>query len=751
MEASEFTSTISNIDRRSFLKIGSISASGLILGVHFGCSPGKDGGTSVVFNPNVYLNINSEGVVTIIAHRSEMGQGVRTALPMIVADELEADWEKVEIVQAEGDEEKYGNQNTDGSFTVRMFYEPMRIAGATARMMLEQAAAKKWGVNANECQAQNNEVIHTSSDKKAGFGELAALASEQELPAEDQVKLKDPKDFKYIGIGVNIVDSEGMVNGTAVYGMDYKLDNAKIAVIQRCPVDGGKIASFSNEETMKVPGVLQVFNLESPGFPTNFQNPLGGVVVIAEDTYSALKGREALNIEWDSGPNADYNSQEFQTAMEQSTLNKGSVRREEGDFDSTVSGASNVIESVYKIPHLAHSTMEPPCAAAKFENGKCEVWAPTQHPQWARNSIAEALELDPKDVTVNVTLLGGGFGRKSKPDFVVEAAKIAKESGFPIKLIWTREDDIAHDFFHAVSVQRIKVTMNENKDVTGWNQHTVFPSIGGTASSESNEPSMGELGLGLVDFPYDIPNIRIESHKAETRIRTGWLRSVCNIQHAFGIGSMMDEIAEARGMDPVENLLDLLGEDRKIPFNEMVQEFPNYNEELDDYPWDTGRLRNVINLVAEKSQWGKELPEGSAQGITAHRSFLTYVACVVEVETGNDGSISIPEIHYAVDCGLVVNPDRVISQFEGGAVFGAGIALNNMISVKNGQVEQSNFDTYHVPRMNNSPKKVYVHLVDSKEKPTGVGEPPVPPVAPALCNAIYAATGKRIRELPIKT
>jgi isoquinoline 1-oxidoreductase beta subunit len=409
-----------------------------------------------------------------------------------------------------------------------------------------------------------------------------------------------------------------------------------------------------------------------------------------------------------------------------------------------------VIESTYTIPHLAHTPMEPPSAVAQVKDGKCEIWAPTQHPQWAKTSVAAALGIEEANVTVHVTLLGGGFGRKSKPDYVVEAALISQMSGYPIKLIWTREDDIQHDFFHACSVQHIRVAFDKARKVTGWNHHSVFPPIGGTADAKETEPSFGELQLGMVDFPYDIPHISCESHEAHAMTRIGWLRSVSNIQHAFAIGSMLDEIAAYRKVDPLANLIELLGSDRNIPFDKVMEGFENYGEPIDKFPWNTQRLRKVIELAAEKSGWGKSLPKGQGMGICAHRSFLTYVACVVQVAVDASGKLTIPEVHYAVDCGIVVNRNSVINQFEGGAVFASSAALKGGITFKEGHPEQTNFDSYFVARMNDAPKSIAVHLVDSDEKPTGVGEPPVPPFAPALANAIFAATGKRFKSLPIK-
>ncbi len=744
-------SPLSKVDRRDFLKTTSVGATGLILGFHISCSRPFE---EVVrepqhfFKPNVYLNINDLGEVTIVAHRSEMGTGIRTSLPTIVADELEADWNKVKLTQAVGDEETYGDQNTDGSYSIRMFYMPMRRAGAAARMMLEQAAADQWGVDVSECQAKNHEVIHEPSDRRLAFGALAEAAAKLEAPNEEDIKLKDSKDFNLIGKGTSIYDLPEIVNGTAVFGLDASADGAKVAVIARCPVAGGKAISFNADEALKVPGVLEVFKLDSPGFPTGF-NPLGGVAVVAEHTWAAIKAKEALKITWDYGVNANYDTEKYLDDMEKRAGKKGKIRREEGDLAKALKSSDEVLKATYRLPHLSHTPMEPPNALADVKNGKCTVWAPTQHPQWARESVAGALEMDAKDVEVNVTLLGGGFGRKSKPDFVVEAALISKKVGAPVKVVWTREDDVRHDYFHACSIQHVKVGLSADNKVTAWNHHSVFPSIEGTSSPEATEPSGWELGLGMIDFPYDIPAVCIETHEAKAHTRIGWLRSVCNIQHAFAIGSMLDEVAEARSVDPVENLLELLGPDRHIKFDEMMPEFFNYNETLADFPADTQRMREVIELVAKKSGWGKTLPAGHGLGICSHRSFLTYVACVVHVAVEGN-KISIPEIHYAVDCGVVVNEDRVKSQFEGGAVYALSGALKSAVSFKDGRVVESNFNDYQLARMPDAPGKIHVHIVPSAEKPTGVGEPPVPPIAPALCNAIFAATGKRVRELPIK-
>jgi isoquinoline 1-oxidoreductase subunit beta len=746
------TATTSNpiiqpINRRTFLKATGISATGLVLGLQWACSPSQG---KAAFSPNVYLTINSDGSVVIVAHRQEMGTGIRTSLPMVLADELEADWKRVSIIQAEGDEAKYGNQNTDGSFSARMFFEPMRKAGATARLMLEQAAANKWKVHVAECKANNHEVLHVSG-KQIGFGELADAASKLEMPKEEEITFKNKSEWKLIGKNVGFYDVPDIVTGKATYGIDVVKPGMKYAVMLRCPVAGGKVKSYSAEEAARMPGVVKIYEMPASGFPAGFDAPQGGIVVVADNTWSALSAREKIAVEWDYGANADYDSEAYLNTLKQRVKQKGDVRRANGSIDQAFRSAAGSMESTYVLQHLAHAPMEPPNATALFENGKMEVWAPVQSPQWVRDSVATAMEMTTDNVRVNVTLLGGAFGRKSKPDFVVEAARIAKEfPGTPIKVTWTREDDLTHDFFHACSVQYIRVAFDKNKKVIGWNHRSAFPPIGGTTNSKEIAPSNGELQLGMVDMPYDIPNVSCEAVESPSRTRIGWLRSVSNIQHAFAIGSMVDEIASYRKVDPVQNLLDLLGEDRTIPFNTFIDGFENYGEPLDKFPWETKRLRGVIQLAAEKSGWGKSLPKGQGMGIFAHKSFLTYVAVVVHVAVDESGNLSIPEAHMAVDCGQVVNRTAVEQQLEGGFIFALSGALKGNITFTNGRSNQTNFHQYLVSRITDSPEKLMVHIVDSDEKPTGVGEPPVPPVAPALANAIFAATGKRMREFPIK-
>ncbi|UBM59152.1 molybdopterin-dependent oxidoreductase [Marinilongibacter aquaticus] len=734
--------------RRDFLKTGSLLSGGLALGLSFWSCDTK-GAKTALFAPNVYLKIGADGVVSIIAHRSEMGQGIRTSLPLVLADELGADWNKVKIEQGLGDE-KYGDQNTDGSYSIRMFYKPFREAGATAKLMLIRAAAAKWNVSETECHTEKGVVLHTSG-KSMSFGELAEEAAKLKVPDTSEIQLKRAEDFKLIGKPTPIVDGQDITMGKAVFGIDATVEGMKIAVVKRCPVVGGKVLSFNDEKTKAIPGVLKVVEIKGPGLPATLSKPLSGVAVIAENTWAAIKGREALEVEWDLGPNATYDSDKQIAELVEEVKKKGTPRRRRGDFSKARSSAKKVIEHTYIAPHLAHATMEPPAALAVVKDGKCEVWAPTQNPQGAQTVLAEELGIDKSDVTIHVTLLGGGFGRKSKPDFIVEAALLAKASGFPVKVQWTREDDIHHDYFHALSVQRVVATIDKENKLSGWNHHIAYPSISATSDISVLQPSVGEMMLGAIDFPYNVPSIQIETHDAPSHLRVGWLRSVRNIPQAFAIASMLDEVAEARNMDPVENIIDLLGEDQNLSFDPEIIEgaYPNYGESIEEYPWETARMKAVIRKVAKEANWGRKLPKGSALGFAAHKSFLTYVACIVEVKV-NGGDIEIPNVYYALDCGTGVNTDRIKSQFEGGAQFAASFALKSAITFKEGRVVQNNFDGYEIIRMPESPKQIHVHIMESEAKPTGVGEPPVPPFAPALYNAIYAATGQRIYEMPIK-
>src|SRR5579862_1633940 len=742
MKAGNMTSdSITVVSRRGFLG-GVFSAGALILGsrllpVDALAAPGD-----ATWQPGVYLGLEPDGRVIIIAHRSEMGTGIRTALPMIVAEELDADWARVKIEQAIGDK-KYGSQDTDGSESIRDFYDPMREAGATARMMLEGAAASKWGVPASECQARNHEVIHAKSGKKAGFGELVALAAKQPVPKKEKLKFKSPADYRYIGKNVPITDMDAIVEGHSVFGMDARMPGMVYASVERPPVFGGKLKSYDDAEARKVRGVSKTLTIPPFKPPYAFQ-PLGGVAVIADNTWAAMQGRRKLKIDWELGPNASLDSVAYKKTLQETARKACKVARNDGDVDAVFKKAAKTHEAEYYVPHLAHASMEPPVAVADFKNGKVEAWAPTQNPQAVQDTVAKALGIKPEDVTCHVTLLGGGFGRKSKPDYVAEAAILSKQVGKPVKVVWSREDDIRFDFYHAVAAMYMKAALDGQGRVTAWLQRSVFPPIGSQDDVNAKYGTF-ELDMGWNDVPFEIANFRAECGPADTRIRIGWLRSVANIPHAFAVQSFTDELAAAAGRDRVEYLLDVLGKPRMIDLRP-----PAERKGPDPYMLDTARMRRVIEIAAEQSGWAKKKPsKGHALGIAVHRSFLTYVATVVEVEV-DKGQVRIPRVDVAIDTGKVIHPDRVRAQLEGASVFGTSIALMGEITAANGRIQQSNFNNYPVARLSEAPVETHVHIVPSTAPPAGVGEPGVPPMSPAICNAIFAATGKRIRELPIK-
>ena len=704
----------------------------------------------VVVNPRVFVAIAPDGIVTIMAHRSEMGTGVRTSLPLIVAEEMEADWSRVKVQQAPGDEVKYGNQDTDGSRSTRHYLIPMRQIGASARVMLENAAAKRWNVPATEVKAVNHEVVHSASGRRIGFGDLAADAANESVPAIGSLKLKDPKDFRYLGKGqISIVDLHDITVGKAHYGIDTRLPGMKYAVIARPPVTGGKMVSFDATEAMKVSGVEKVMEVKGWPWPSKFQ-PLGGVAVIARNTGAAIKGRDALKVVWDDGANGKYDSVSYRTELEEASRKPGLVVRKEGDVDAALKGADKVIVGEYYLPHLAHVSMEPPVAVADVKGDKAEIWAPVQSPGGTREDVAKTLGIPEDNVTVNVTLLGGGFGRKSKCDYALEAALLSKELGVPVKVQWTREDDVRHDFLHTVSAERIEAGLDKSGKVIAWRHRSVAPSIASTFAANTVHQAPFELGMGLVDMPFEIANVQCENPEAAAHTRIGWFRSVSNIPRAFAVQSMVGELAHATNRDQKEMLLELIGSPRIVKLD-SVKDLWDYGEPYDSYPIDTARLRKVVEVVADKGEWGRSVPKGHGLGIAAHRSFVSYIATIIEVAVDDKGKLTVPRVDTAIDCGTYVNPERIQSQIEGAAIMGLSLAKYGEITFKDGKVQQGNFDDFPVIRIDESPLITNVHIIEPgpDTPPSGVGEPGVPPFAPALINAIFAATGKRLRTMPI--
>ena len=748
-------SAIANVSRRNFLRSGVLASGALVLGTRFYARllpdelPHHTHADQATLNPSVFLGINPDGTVWIVASRSEMGTTSRTTLPLIVAEELDADWKRVKIEQAIGDK-RYGDQNTDGSHSVRSFYDGMRVAGATARLMLIQAAAAQWGVPAAECETELHVVVHRATKRTAGYGELATAASKLPVPPKEDLRFKPKSAWRYIGKGEPSYDLTSFVSGAAMYGMDARVDGMVYASVERPPVLGGKVKSYDDRDALKVAGVRQVVPIDPFQPPAAFQ-PLGGIAVIADNTWAAFQGRKKLNIEWENGPNESYDSAAYQKELRETSHQPCKLVRNVGDADAAFakSDKDKIYEADYYVPLLAHVSMEPLVALAEFKDGKATVWAPTQNPQAVQDIVAKELGIAKEDVICNVTLLGGGFGRKSKPDYVAEAAVLSKKTGKPVKVVWTREDDIKFDYYNAVASMYMKAALGTKGKPSAWLQRSVFPPISSTFDVNAVYGDPPHLAQGWLDIPYDLPNLRVENGPAKNHVRIGWLRSVANIYHGFAIQCFTDELAHAAGRDQVDYLLDLIGEPRKIDFTGV--QYPNYGASLETYPWETGRLRNVTELVAEKSNWGKRKHgnAGSGIGIAAHRSFLTYVATVVEVEVDDLGVVHIPRVDMVLDAGVVVNRKATVAQFEGAAVFGTSIVRSGEITAANGAIKQSNFHDYPVTRMMQAPYQTNVHIVDSDAPPAGVGEPGVPPFVAALCNAIFAATGKRMRDLPI--
>lgn len=703
------------------------------------------------WEPHGYIRIGEDDVVTIVCHRSEMGQGIRTTMPMLIADEMEADWSRCRVEQAGGDEAKYGSQNTDGSTSIRDFLDKYREAGATARALLEDAAAKLWSVPVSEVKAQNGAVVHAASGRTVRFGALVAVARTLPMPVPARVRIKTPAERRWEGKQMTGIDLVPMTTGAAVYGGDVRLPGMKVAVIARPPVWGGTIVSVDDTAAKAIPGVERIVRLPESKAPAGFM-PLGGVAVIARDTWAAIRGRDALKIVWSDGAHASYDSAAYKTQLMAEVRKPGQPGRNVGDATKALAAATRTVSAEYWMPHLAHAQMEPVAAIARFENGTMEVWAPTQSPMDARKALAAYLKVGVETVNVHVTLLGGAFGRKSKPDFLCEAAWLAREVGAPVRVQWTREDDLRNSYLHSCAAHRLEAALDAQGKVTAYLHRSAYPAISASFAPNVKGAEPDELTNGASDVAWDVPNLRVEIGEAVAHTRIGWFRSVNAIHHGFAINSFVDELARAAKRDSADFLLDLIGPARSIDLSVagLVKPASNYGASWSDHPLDTGRARRVVELVVEKSGWrGAPLPKGRGRGIAFHRSFLSYVAVVAEVQVLPDGTVLFPKATMAIDAGFIANPDRVRAQLEGAFIMAMSNVLYSQMTFAGGKAVQGNFRDYEMARMRAVPRTIDVHLVPSEGKPGGVGEPGVPPSCGAIANAIFAATGVRVRSLPV--
>jgi isoquinoline 1-oxidoreductase beta subunit len=690
------------IDRRDFVRLGAVAATGLLLGFRLP-ERGAPANPRATLEPNAFLRIDANGDVTIWVARSDMGQGVRTALPMVVADELDADWDRVRVVQADAHPSKFGRMMTVGSTSVRGgAWLPLRRAGASAREMLVAAAAARWGVPASELTTDKSRVMHAASRRSAGYGELATAAAA--LPVPPSPRLKEPSQFKLIGTRVPQVDLKDKVTGKAAFGTDVRIPGLLFATVVHPPVFGAKVASFNDTRARAVRGVRQVVQVSQ------------GISVVAENTWAALKGARALEITWDNGP-FSMSSAEISRQFAQLADGAGVPARQDGNVDDALASAAKRVQATYEAPYLAHATMEPMNCTADVRRDRCEIWAPTQNPQGTQSAAARLTGLSADAVTVHVTYLGCGWGRRSRTDFVEDAVETSMKVGAPVQVLWTREEDMQHDFYRPAAYMRLEGGVDAAGRVTALRAKVVAQGISGGRTGID-----GPAVAGIADLEYTIPNVRVDYARAELAVPVGYWRSVGPSQNTFMLESFIDELAHAAGRDPFEFRREMLG--------------------------GNPRLKHVLEVAAELSGWGTPLPNGRQRGIAVVEDKGGRVAEVAEVSLEN-GRVRVHKVTCAADCGQIIHPGIVEGQMSGSIVAGLTAALYGEITIEKGRVKQGNFDDYQMLRMAEMPE-IQVHIVQNHEEPGGVGEPGVPAIAPAVANALFALTGKRIRKLPIR-
>jgi isoquinoline 1-oxidoreductase beta subunit len=710
---------ISNLDlnRRSFLKAGVTLGGGLMMGFVL---PGidvlaKTKTPATSFVPNAWIRITPDETISIVVAKSEMGQGVYTSMPMLVAEELEVDLNSIHIELAPPNpayiDPLLEMQATGGSTSVRSSWLPLREAGAAARMMLIAAAAERWRVDPAQCQAENGQVIHPASRRQLSYGQLADAAARQKIP--EKIVLKDPQQYRYLGNPVPRRDTPAKLNGSAIFGIDVQWPGLLTATLLQCPEFGGKLERFDLETARAVKGVRQIFQTDD------------GIAVVADGFWAAKKGRDAIRVQWVAGPNASIDSAGLEHRLKEASAQAGAAARRENDIEAAFKGARKTLEAEYHVPFAAHATMEPMNCTVDLTTDRCEIWVGTQSVAGVQATAAKITGLSPEAIKVHLTYLGGGFGRRFEQDFVAQALRIAQQAKAPIKLIWTREDDLQHDVYRPISYHKLRAALDDQNQPTGWKQRIVSPSIFKRVAPENLDQD-GKLDStsveGSANLPYAIPHLLIDYVMVETGVPVGFWRSVGHSQNCFVTESFIDELAHAAREDSVQFRL----------------------KRLTDHP----RLQAVLKLAAEKAGWGQSLPKGQGRGVAVFESYGSHVAEVAEISFNQAGALRVDRVVCAIDCGAIVNPDTIRAQLESAVAFALTAAIKGPITIRKGQVEQSNFHDYPLLRLDEMPR-VEVHLLPSREAPGGVGEPGVPPLAPAVANAIFAATGQRIRRLPL--
>jgi isoquinoline 1-oxidoreductase beta subunit len=726
------------INRRTFVARGAVAGAGLVMGLRLPGLPAfaqenAKGPKEKAINPfDAYIHVKPDGKISLIVAKSEMGQGIRTGLAMILAEEAEVDFNSVTVEQAETRPDIYTHMGTGGSGSTMENFTPLRRAGATVRELMITAAASKWGVPRGQCQAKKGVVVHEKSSRRASYGELVEAAEKLPLPDPEKVELKDEKDFELIGHAIPRVDIPAKVKGSAVFGIDVRVPEMLFAVVARCPTFGGKHSHFDATKAKAVPGVKDVFEIPALG---RDMFTAGGVAVVADSTWAAMKGRDALQIAWDAGPASSESTNGLTDSLRAASAKPGKRIRNDGNVDHALPAGAHRVEAVYEFPYLAHATMEPMNITVHAREGEAEVWAPTQSPDWVQRTVAKILEVPEKKVAVHTTLMGGGFGRRYMADYPAEAAQVAKVVGKPVQLVWSREDDMTHDFYRPAACHRMRGAVDREGSPISWSHTIASTSIGAFWDPPDKQaPEKSEIG-GAEQMPYAIPHVRLEYNLAASSVPPLWWRSVEHSFNGFAVECFIDELAAAAKKDPVEFRKSLLVKGA------------HWKPRFEDDP-DPARLRGVLLLAAEKSGWGTPLPKGKGRGIASYHSFGSYIAEVAEV-TVQGNNFKIERIVAAIDCGQIVNPESVRAQAESAIIYGLSAALKNEITIKNGAVEQTNFDAYDPIRINEAPP-IEVHLAHSSEDPGGMGEPALPPVAPAVANAIFAASGQRVRKLPFQ-